>query len=46
MFDLTIDFDQPDGLAVFGEALGRAGISDQAAAAAAARAWNQEPSGR
>jgi hypothetical protein len=27
MFDLTIEFDQPDGLAAFGEALGQAGIS-------------------
>ena len=27
MFDLTIELDQPDGLAAFGEALGQAGIS-------------------
>ena len=27
MFDLTIEFDQPDGLAAFGGALGQAGIS-------------------
>ena len=27
MFDLTIEFDRPDGLAAFGEALGQAGIS-------------------
>jgi len=27
MFDLTIEFDRPDGLAAFGEAPGQAGIS-------------------
>jgi hypothetical protein len=27
MFDLTIEFDRPGGLAAFGEALGQAGIS-------------------
>ena len=27
MFDLTIEFHRPDGLAAFGEALGQAGIS-------------------
>lgn len=26
MFDLTIEFERPDGLAAFGEALGQAGI--------------------
>ena len=26
MFDLTIEFDRPDGLAAFGEAPGQAGI--------------------